>query len=51
MSRVPPSGSAVGMHRTLAYANWNEFRKKTWVIPWQKSENEQCKNVGCHDVF
>lgn len=28
MSRVPLSGSAVGMHRTLAYAKWNGFRKK-----------------------
>lgn len=27
MSRMPPSGLAVGMHRTLAYANWNGFRK------------------------
>lgn len=28
MSRVPPSGLAVGMLRTLAYAKWNLGEKK-----------------------
>lgn len=47
MSRVPPSGLAVGMLRTLAYAKWNGFRrkKKTKTNELYHGRNQKMSNA------